>query len=109
MLLRAKMNLKAVDNVTQPQKPHWEPVQVCLWFPSKSVQKPKTTSVTKIRKTALFLPKNRKTRWYKTEKQETATDNKTEKTKFFNAKTEKPTYKMAKTEKPKIPTPPSSI
>ena len=30
MLLRAKMNLKAVDNVTQPQKPHWEPVQVCL-------------------------------------------------------------------------------
>ena len=30
MLLRAKMNLKAVDNVTQPQKPHWKPVQVCL-------------------------------------------------------------------------------
>ena len=30
MLLRAKMNLKAVDNVTQPQKPHWELVQVCL-------------------------------------------------------------------------------
>ena len=30
MLLTAKMNLKAVDNVTQPQKPHWNPVQVCL-------------------------------------------------------------------------------
>ena len=30
LFLRAKLNLKAVDNVTQPQKPHWEPVQVCL-------------------------------------------------------------------------------
>ena len=35
MLVGAKCNSKAFDNATQPQNPHWESVQVCLWLPFK--------------------------------------------------------------------------
>ena len=44
-----------------------------------------------------------KTGFKKSEKRETATDNKTYKPQFFRVKNEKPTYKMAKTENPKAP------
>jgi len=32
MLVRAKTSFEGFDNAMQPQKPHWESVQACLYF-----------------------------------------------------------------------------
>ena len=99
MLLTAKMNLKAVDNVTQPQKPHWKPVQVCLWFPSKS-------SVTKIRKTALFLPKKPKNQMVKNGKTGNRNGQQNRENEVFqckNRKTDPQNGQNWKTENPNAP------
>ena len=61
--------------------------QVCLWLPFK-LEKPKTTSVTKIRKTALLLPNAEKSD-AKNEKPRNRSGQQNRKTKVFQCKNRK--------------------